>query len=89
MAKKERTTSDVYDLLTHFAEKSEKLFGLLNERLSGVTKEVKDLKVAVGHIEHDVLSIKEDMGSVTGAIYSNVETIKNHERRIVRLERSR
>lgn len=89
MAKKEHTLNDLYELVAQFAHKTEKLFGLTNERLGAVTKEIKDLKVAIAHVEQDVLTIKEDMGSVTGAIYSNVETIKNHERRITRLERIR
>jgi hypothetical protein len=56
--------------------------------LGKVDKEIKDLKTSIGNLEQDVWSIKEDMGAVTGAIYSNVEALKNHGRRITRLERT-
>ena len=77
-------------------EKSEKMLQLVAQSLSVITKDIKDLKdgmknvdKTLGHIEQDILAMKEDMGSVTGAIYSSTETLKNHERRIKTLERTR
>ena len=77
MAKKERSINEVYEILK-----------LMSGQIDGTAKEIKDLKTTVGHVEQDVLTIKEDVDAIAKTISRDARTLINHSRRIVRLERS-
>jgi len=78
MAKKERSINEVYEILQ-----------LMGEHLQGTNKEIKELKTTAGHIEQDVLTIKEDVDAIAKTVSRDARTLVNHGRRIVRLERLR
>ena len=61
---------------------------LMSEHIDGTNKEIKDLKTTVGHIEQDVLTIKEDVDAIAKTVSRDARALVNHGRRIVRLERS-
>ncbi len=78
MAKKERTTNENYEMLK-----------LMSEHLGITNKEIKDLKTTVGHIEQDVLVIKEDVDAIAKTVSEDALKVVHHKRRITRLERTR
>lgn len=78
MVKKERTINEVYEVLK-----------LMSEHIDGTRKEIKDLKTTIGHIERDVLIIKEDVDAIASTVSDVAVKNVNHERRITRLERAR
>jgi hypothetical protein len=78
MAKTERTINEVYELLK-----------LMNENINSNTKDIKDLKTTVKHIESDVLTIKEDVDAIAKTVSEDAMKVVLHERRITRLERAR
>jgi len=58
------------------------------EQLERTGKEVKDIKTTVGHIEQDVLTIKQDVDAIGSSVSDIAIKNANHERRITRLERT-
>ena len=78
MVKKDRSISEVYELVK-----------LMSEHLRGTDKEIKDLKTTAGHIEQDVLTIKEDVDAIAKSVSRDARTLISHGRRLVRLERSK
>lgn len=101
--RKDRTVTELFDLLSGFVsftkdqfekmerrfDKNDKLFEILGQEVVRVNKEVKDVKTTVGHIEQDVLSMKEDVDALAKTMARDSMTTRSHERRITRLERSR
>lgn len=75
---KEHSINEVYELLK-----------LMGEHLSANTKELKDLKTTIKHIEGDVLTIKEDVDAIAKTVSEDAMKVVLHERRITRLERTR
>jgi archaellum component FlaC len=101
--KKEPTITDVYEVLTDFVgftknqfekveeklNKHDRMFGLMNDQLTRIDKEVKDIKTTVRHIEQDVLTVKEDVDAIAKTVSRDSLTLKSQGRRLVNLERSR
>jgi len=65
-----------------------KILELIVERFDQVDKELKDIKKSQGHMEQDILTIKEDVDAIAKTVSRDARTLVNHGRRLVRLERS-
>jgi|GEM_PF-2630294 archaellum component FlaC len=100
---KEPTLKDVYEVLTDFVgftktqfekvevklDKHERIFGLMNDQLTRIDKEVKDVKTTVRNMEQDVLTVKEDVDAIAKTVSRDSLTLRSHGRRLVNLERAR
>ena len=93
MAKKERSNTEIYDVLTDFIgltkhqfEMVEKRFELVNGQLHLISKEIHDVKVEQQEMGKDTKMLKEDLVAVGKSIYKQHKTLEAHGRRLVKLE---
>lgn len=93
MARKERTITEVYNVLTDFItftkhqfEVVEKRFELVNGQLHLMSKEIRDIKVEQQETGKDIKMLKEDVVAVGKSIYKQHRTLETHSRRLVKLE---
>ncbi|OGC88671.1 hypothetical protein A3D70_01560 [Candidatus Adlerbacteria bacterium RIFCSPHIGHO2_02_FULL_54_18] len=67
---------------------TKQILELMVERFDQVDKELKDIKKSQGHMEQDILVMKEDVDAIAKTVSRDARTLITHGRRITRLERS-
>ena|SRR3989344_4777929 len=101
MARKERTSNDVYELVGEFfgfaktqftqvdkkLEWHDKLFDLLGRQVGLINDDLRDIKRSQHNVEKELQGIKEDITGVAGAISELAEKGEDFEERLEKLEK--